>query len=213
MLIFFASCMKSEGFTLADVFSAGLRSLRGTEETSAATTPCDQAGQASEPAGRHPDSDLLPWRSLDEVPDDDDLAEDTGESSEDLPARHPGPLPAGQKAGISLPGPIPPSATAGKCSLITRSMAAVLEEQGRIRSGIVMIPGGRSISPDPCAVNFAATLLRDHQVRKTNADDLFRKRTEGFAHLDSVGTADDLPGPFVVFSPAFYRKGIFGPGA
>ena len=132
MLIFFASCMKSEGFTLADVFSAGLSSLRGTGETSSAAAPCNQAGQASGPAEQHPDSDLLPWRSLDEVPDDDDLAEDAGESSEDLPVRHPGSLPDGQKSGISLPGPIPPSATAGKCSLLTRSMAAVLEEQGAL---------------------------------------------------------------------------------
>ena len=38
----------------------------------------------------------------------------------------------GQVNGISLPGPIPPSPAAGKCSLLTRSMAAVLEEQGAL---------------------------------------------------------------------------------
>ncbi len=116
MLIFFASCMKSEGYTLADVFSAGLRSLRGSEAPSA---PAGD-GQAPGPAAPSPDSGLLPWRSLDEVPDDDDLPEE-GEG-----------LSGGQVNGISLPGPIPPSPAAGKCSLLTRSMAAVLEEQGAL---------------------------------------------------------------------------------
>ncbi len=129
MLIFFASCMKSEGFTLADVFSAGLRSLRGAGEPSADAMQADLAGRASTPE-QTSDNSLLPWRSLDEVPDDDDLPDDTRGASEERQSRHAGSAPSGQRNGISLPGPIPPSAAAGKCSLLTRSMAAVLEEQG-----------------------------------------------------------------------------------
>ncbi len=133
MLIFFASCMKNEGFSLADVLSAGLRGLRAGEGTSR-PVPHDQAAVSPDATviENQREEELLPWRSLDEVPDDDDLPDTALKSPTPLTLQHGTEEVRASGGGISLPGPIPPSETEGKCSLFTRSMAAVLEEQGAL---------------------------------------------------------------------------------
>ncbi len=137
MLVFFSSCLKNEGFSLADVFNAGLRSLTSrAADSSAPQNPPSSPAAADCPAQE--EQPLRPWVSLDFVPDDDDLPDDEqeeGTEEKPLPALPASAEPAAatavqEREAISLPHPIPPSSTEGKCSLVTRSMAAVLEEQG-----------------------------------------------------------------------------------
>ncbi|MBP3730504.1 MAG: hypothetical protein J6I40_03425 [Mailhella sp.] len=133
MLVFFSSCLKNEGFSLAEVFSAGLASLRQKEDLgpAAPSAPEESPGEAggrntagTEPSGG--ESDLLPWSSLDAVPEDFDDEQPFSVPPENAKIRQD----AAKAAPLQAEETPPSSSPEGKCSLVTRSMALVLEEQG-----------------------------------------------------------------------------------
>lgn len=160
MLLFFASSMQKNGYSLTDVFEAGIAALSGSAASPSRVadariqkTPVDSPSPSepvpppiSAPAAQ-PQSFVMPedtqWYALDSVPEDDDIYDDDeAEGESPLPAMlFVQAAEAAQKAPQGLPAQteiehipamnlVPRSPLEGKSSLCTRSMARVLEEQG-----------------------------------------------------------------------------------
>ena len=127
MLLFLSACMRSSHpVSLSDVFEAGIHAVTSNQkdlqaQPSATPMASLQSDSDSLPAQNSPrpsaeppsetvqeEDSLLPWCALDEVPDEDDLPDD------------------------SMMQPVSPAVlpSSGKTSLCTRTMAMLLEEQG-----------------------------------------------------------------------------------
>ena len=158
MLVFFAASLQKNGYSLADVFSAGIAALGAAPQPDAeAEAPVPLAEPAPVPEERPVSEAALPpspssgvftmpeetqWYALDSVPEDDDIYDEDEEAapisallfaqsvqSEAQPASPELP-PQPEAAYVPAGRPVPRGVLEGKSSLCTRSMARVLEEQG-----------------------------------------------------------------------------------